>query len=201
MQLQENEFRTFNRWLNSLIGLDGVADWAEGQYGVEIGYFITIYLRNLTAATVLYYLLGFSWTWLVSRSESVIGMKVFKGGDVKKKGSVLDQIMLAQMSIFLYAGLPVLDEWLIESGYTKCYMHLSEIGGLGAYIVMTVVYFLLVEVGIYWMHRTLHENEFLYRNIHALHHKYNTPDTLSPWASIAFNPLDGILQVGFHCTS
>lgn len=48
---------------------------------------------------------------------------------------------------------------------------------------------------IYWMHRTLHTNKFLYKYVHALHHKYNSPETLSPWASIAFNPLDGILQV------
>ena len=30
--------------------------------------------------------------------------------------------------------------------------------------------------------------------MHAQHHAYNTPETLTPWASIAFNPLDGILQ-------
>lgn len=45
------------------------------------------------------------------------------------------------------------------------------------------------------MHRTLHTNKFLYKYVHALHHKYNSADTLSPWASIAFNPLDGVLQV------
>ena len=45
------------------------------------------------------------------------------------------------------------------------------------------------------MHRTLHENKFLYKYIHGLHHKYNKPSTLSPWASVAFNPIDGILQV------
>lgn len=45
------------------------------------------------------------------------------------------------------------------------------------------------------MHRTLHTNKFLYKYVHALHHKYNSAETLSPWASIAFNPLDGVLQV------
>jgi hypothetical protein len=45
------------------------------------------------------------------------------------------------------------------------------------------------------MHRTLHENKYLYKYVHALHHKYNKPSTLSPWASVAFNPIDGILQV------
>lgn len=53
----------------------------------------------------------------------------------------------------------------------------------------------LWRVQIYWMHRTLHTNKFLYKYVHALHHKYNSAETLSPWASIAFNPLDGVLQV------
>jgi hypothetical protein len=64
--------------------------------------------------------------------------------------------------------------------------------------------FLIVGLQVYWMHRTLHENKFLYKYIHALHHKYNKPSTLSPWASVAFNPIDGILQVRWsadhpHC--
>ena len=29
------------------------------------------------------------------------------------------QITLAQVSLFMYAALPVLSEWLIEEGYTK----------------------------------------------------------------------------------
>jgi len=189
-----NEFREFNRWLHSLIGLQGVESWAEAKFGEELGYYTTIYIRNLTAATILYYILGFSWTLLVNHSEEILGMQVFKGGEVKKAGWVKDQIILAQMSLFLYAGLPVLDEFLIESGYTKAYMNISDIGGFVPYVFMTIFYFLLVEVGIYWVHRTLHTNDFLYLYVHKLHHKYNTPDTLSPWASIAFNPIDGILQ-------
>ena len=72
---------------------------------------------------------------------------------------------------------------------------MSQVGGWGTYLIYTLVYFMLVEIGIYWMHRTLHTNKFLYKYIHALHHSYNSPETLTPWASIAFNPLDGILQV------
>ena len=101
---------------------------------------------------------------------------------------------LAQSSIFVYAGLPIISEYLIENKFTRCFFYLGEVGLLPA-ILYLVVYIVLVEIGIYWMHRTLHTNKFLYKYIHALHHKYNKSTTMTPWASIAFNPIDGILQV------
>ena len=33
------------------------------------------------------------------------------------------------------------------------------------------------------------------RMLHHTHHKYNKEHTLSPFAGLAFNPFDGILQV------
>merc|ERR1712159_539102 len=51
-----------------------------------------------------------------------------------------------------------------------------------------------VEVGIYWVHRKLHTNKFLYNWVHLRHHSFFHEEELSPFASIAFNPLDGILQ-------
>jgi lathosterol oxidase len=105
-----------------------------------------------------------------------------------------DQIKLAQASMTLYVLLPVVDEFVIESGWTLAYYHVSEIGGYFPFVLYTLMYFSLVEIGIYWMHRTLHTNKWLYKHVHMLHHKYNKAHTLTPWASIAFHPLDGILQ-------
>ena len=33
------------------------------------------------------------------------------------------------------------------------------------------------------------------RWLHVIHHKYNKGDQMSPFAGLAFHPLDGILQV------
>ena len=49
------------------------------------------------------------------------------------------------------------------------------------------------EWGIYWVHRYLHENRFLYKLLHRVHHIYN--NNLSPFAGLAFHPIDGMLQV------
>ena len=32
--------------------------------------------------------------------------------------------------------------------------------------------------------------------LHVIHHKYNKGDQMSPFAGLAFHPLDGIMQVG-----
>jgi lathosterol oxidase len=122
------------------------------------------------------------------------GDEIFKNRKRPTLEIMWDQIKLAQSSLFLYVLLPVVDEYLIEQGYTRVYYTVDEIGGIGWHVLTHVAYFSLVEIGIYWMHRTLHTNKFLYKHVHMLHHKYNRPDTLTPWASIAFHPLDGILQ-------
>jgi hypothetical protein len=40
---------------------------------------------------------------------------------IPTRETILDQVALAQSSLFVYAGLPVLSEWLIEEGYTRVY--------------------------------------------------------------------------------
>ena len=47
----------------------------------------------------------------------------------------------------------------------------------------------------YWMHRKLHEVRLGYKFLHATHHVYNKENSLSPFAGLAFNPLDGALAL------
>jgi lathosterol oxidase len=75
---------------------------------------------------------------------------------------MIGQMKLAQASLLIYAGLPVLSEYLIESGFTRVYFFIDEVGGWGWYAAYLVAYIVVVEIGIYWMHRTLHTNKFLY---------------------------------------
>lgn len=141
----------------------------------------------------MYYVTGGLWHLYI---YTIKGQEYFtsKGLEMPNKETIMDQISLSQASLFLYVTLPVFVEWMIEHGYTKCFYYVEEVGGWKNYLAYTAVYLFCVEIGVYWMHRELHEQKFLYKYIHALHHKYNKPHTLSPWASIAFNPLDGILQ-------
>ncbi|CAM9824862.1 unnamed protein product [Choristocarpus tenellus] len=49
-----------------------------------------------------------------------MGAKLFPDGVTPTREVIIDQIMLAQMSTIVYAGLPVLGEFFIEEGYTRC---------------------------------------------------------------------------------
>lgn len=105
---------------------------------------------------------------------------------------MLEQIKVAMMSLPGYAMLPAFSEYLVEKGYTKAYPRIDDVG-----LVMSVCQFFMfmvfVEFGVYWSHRILHYG-WGYKHLHAVHHKYNKENSLSPFAGLAFHPVDGILQ-------
>jgi Delta7-sterol 5-desaturase len=154
---------------------------------------VASYLRDLFAGTCVYWITAGLWHITI---YYILGHQLFtsKGRPFPETSVIIDQILLAQSSIFVYAGLPVISELLIENNYTKIYFYISDIGGWQYYFFYLFLYVVFFEIGIYWMHRKLHTNKFLYKYIHGLHHKYNKHETLTPWASIAFNPIDGMLQ-------
>jgi lathosterol oxidase len=91
------------------------------------------------------------------------------------------QIIVASKAMVVYCALPVVSEHMIESGWTRCYFHVSEVGW-PMYFVYLALYLIFVEFGIYWMHRELHDIKPLYKYLHATHHIYNKENTLSPFA-------------------
>ena len=188
-----NPYREFNSFVNGLVVPTYVSVYIKSVFNEEASYFTLCYLRDLVAGTLVYWITAGLWHVAIYH---VFVDKIFtrKKRPLPTSATILDQMLLSQMSMFIYAGLPVISEWLIENKLTKVYFYVDEVGGWAFYGVYFVLYIALVEFGIYWMHRTLHENKFLFKYVHKLHHKYSSPLTLTPWASIAFNPLDGILQ-------
>jgi lathosterol oxidase len=82
-----------------------------------------------------------------------------------------------------------------EKGWTKSYPRVDNVG-LPLYFFYFFAYMACVEFCVYWMHRMLHEVTWAYKLLHHDHHKYNKEHTLSPFAGLAFHPIDGIVQVG-----
>ena len=188
----EHPCRNFNAYVNSYFFSPGVAAFVSQRTGLKAAHYLLCYLRNFVGAMIVYYGVGLLFhyhCYIHPRAKRIFAERPMPTSEV-----IWDQIGLAQKSMFLYVVYTTVDEFLIEEGYTQIYSTIDEIGGWFNYIFFTAIYFACVEIGIYWMHRTLHTNKFLYKHIHLRHHKYKTPETLTPWASIAFHPLDGILQ-------
>ncbi|KAH7121448.1 fatty acid hydroxylase superfamily-domain-containing protein [Dactylonectria macrodidyma] len=74
-------------------------------------------------------------------------------------------------------------------GYSLLYTKVDEYG-LPWMAFSTLLYMLFNDIGIYWIHRLEHHPS-VYKFIHKPHHKWIVP---TPWAAIAFHPLDGYLQ-------
>jgi lathosterol oxidase len=191
-------YRKVNQWINDnffdMIGFQGVSKMIFEKLGPDRGYYATSYVRDFIVGSFVYWLTAGIWHAVI---YWILGDKLFhkKGREMPSTETLVDQMALAQSSLVLYAALPIFSEMLIENKLTQVYFFIDEVGGWGPYFMYLFIYVCLFEVGIYWVHRTLHTNKFLYKYVHALHHKYNKHSTLSPWASLAFNPLDGALQV------
>uniref|UniRef100_A0A061QZY9 Lathosterol oxidase n=1 Tax=Tetraselmis sp. GSL018 TaxID=582737 RepID=A0A061QZY9_9CHLO len=171
--------REENEWKNSLI---------LPRSTRSLPSFVQSWLRNFVCAVALYLGLGTLWAYYI---YVVFGAELFGS---KKPGfwDMLEQIKVSMAALPLYSMLPALSEWMVEQGWTKAYPRLGEYG-LTIYALQFIVYIAGVELGVYWMHRSLHYGP-LYKHLHYIHHKYNKEHTLSPFAGLAFHPLDGILQ-------
>jgi Delta7-sterol 5-desaturase len=100
---------------------------------------------------------------------------------VPSRRAIFLQISVALKAMHWYTLLPTLSEYLTEIGWTRCFPRLNNVGWI-AYIGYLAMYMVIVEFGIYWAHRVLHDIKPLYKYLHATHHMYNKQNTLSPFA-------------------
>ncbi|POS86697.1 hypothetical protein EPUL_001815 [Erysiphe pulchra] len=80
-------------------------------------------------------------------------------------------------------------------GYSKLYENWSHEPFPYYNILQFPLFLLFTDFCIYWIHRGLH-HPLIYKRLHKPHHKWIMP---SPYASVAFHPLDGWAQsVPYH---
>jgi lathosterol oxidase len=102
---------------------------------------------------------------------------------------VRQEIACASYALVVMALLSV-PIWLLEvRGYAKLYSSIDEYGW--PYLLASVAGFLVfTDTCIYWIHRWFH-HPAVYPYVHKEHHKWKVP---TPYASIAFHPVDGWSQ-------
>jgi lathosterol oxidase len=78
---------------------------------------------------------------------------------------------------------------LVARGSSRAYFAVSDYGW--GYLLFSIVFLLVfTDTLVYWIHRALHAR-WLYKFVHRYHHDFRAP---SPWASLAFHPLDAFAQ-------
>ncbi|XP_048496590.2 delta(7)-sterol-C5(6)-desaturase [Beta vulgaris subsp. vulgaris] len=151
-------------------------------------HFLCSWLRTTLCAFVLYPLVAFLCLNFWKRYAS----------DASKETMPSRRVMISQAKGAL-ASIPIstlfstVFEWMAENGWTKCYPHISVMSW-SSYVFYTLIYLILVEFGIYWAHRLMHEIKPIYKYIHAPHHHYSKEIMLSPFAGWSGHPFDGALQ-------
>ncbi|XP_031499580.1 delta(7)-sterol-C5(6)-desaturase 1-like [Nymphaea colorata] len=165
-------------------GGGGMLSWKE------LPHFGQTWLRNVLSVGAVYFVTCGLWCFYIYYLKRHV---YFPSGSIPKRSTMLKQIWLSVKSTPLYSLLPTVTEYMVEKGWTKCFANIEEVGW-PIYIFYTLVYVILVEFGTYWAHRELHDIKPLYKYVHAAHHKYNKEDDLSPFAGLALNPIDGIIQ-------
>jgi lathosterol oxidase len=178
------------KWYNDLV----LGFWLPDSVRNAIPHNLQTWLRNYVAGCLLYFLSGGLWSLYVYTWK---GDVFFPTGGMPEKEAMLLQIWVSMKAMPIYTGLPAVSEYMIEKGWTKAFPRIDNVGW-PTYVCLLVTYLALVEFGIYWMHRSLHDIKPLYKWLHATHHIYNKQNTLSPFAGLAFHPIDGILQACPH---
>ncbi|KAL1211406.1 putative Delta(7)-sterol-C5(6)-desaturase 2 [Cardamine amara subsp. amara] len=153
-------------------------------------HFPQTWLRNYVAVTLLYFISGFLWCFYIY----YLKLNVYVPKDsIPTKKAMLVQIYVAMKAIPMYTLLPAITEYMIERGWTQCYSTADQVNWFLC-VLYIVLYLAFLEFAAYWVHKEFHENKFLYKHFHAVHHIYNKNDTISPFAGFAFHPMEGILQ-------
>ncbi|KAL5386592.1 hypothetical protein DPSP01_003960 [Paraphaeosphaeria sporulosa] len=100
------------------------------------------------------------------------------------------QEIISSFSAVPFINLLTLPIFLAEvRGHSLLYSNANECGWTWL-AVSTVLYMAFNDFAIYWIHRLEHHPS-VYKYIHKPHHKWIVP---TPWAALAFHPLDGFIQ-------
>ncbi|KAK9665797.1 hypothetical protein RND81_14G137200 [Saponaria officinalis] len=150
-------------------------------------HFLCSWLRSILGALVLYpvtTLLCLNF-WKRYSSSTKDGMP--------SRRAMISDASIALISIPGSMLFSTAFEWMAENGWTRCYPRISDVGW-PAYFCHLLIYLSLAEFGIYWSHRLLHQIKFLYKYVHASHHRVSKEVLISPFAGWSGHPLDGALQ-------
>ena len=106
------------------------------------------------------------------------------------------QMQVSEMAFPLYCCVPVLGDVLRRHGVSRTCDTVEACGGPLRSAANFLVYMLVVEAWVYWVHMfLLHKWSWGKRNLkHDLHHAYKHDYEMTTWSGYAFEAVDGASQ-------
>lgn len=100
------------------------------------------------------------------------------------------EFKLSLLTIAMFSVMLGLVRLLTDLGWTRMY---ADIGtyGIGYFVLSIVVIALVHDTYYYWAHRFMH-SRLLFKHVHRIHHQFTNP---TPFASYAFHPLEGMIEI------
>jgi len=101
------------------------------------------------------------------------------------------EIGYSLLTILIFSAYPALMLLTPFRQYTLYYTQIHDYSMLWFWIAFPLA-FLIHDTYFYWMHRLMHYPR-MFRIVHLIHHKSTNP---SPFAALAFHPLEAVIEGG-----
>ena len=160
---------------------------------LEVGWIAQIYVRNLV---LIFCIAGLLHLWFYKYSAQGDQLKydprplMLKGKQFTLGGQVRDNMFWTLGSgVCFWSAYEVLMFWSLANGYVPLVTW-------GANPIWFVAIFLLIPLWesfyFYWIHRLIHI-PFLYKHIHAVHHRNIN---VGPWSGLSMHPAEHAIYLG-----
>jgi sterol desaturase/sphingolipid hydroxylase (fatty acid hydroxylase superfamily) len=100
-------------------------------------------------------------------------------------------VLYSASSLLIFSAFPAIMLLTPLREYTQYYSDISEHSTLWFWAAFPLI-FLVHDTYFYWMHRLMHHPK-VFKLVHLIHHKSTNP---SPWAALAFHPLEAVIEAG-----
>ncbi|MBL7857032.1 MAG: sterol desaturase family protein [Cyclobacteriaceae bacterium] len=144
---------------------------------------LVIFLRYLLLASVAFFL------YYVLKKKTWRFKKIQRSFPLQR--DYFREFGYSVMTTFVFAGVGYVMFLSPVVQYTKVYFKLGEYGV--AYFVASILLIIVLhDTYFYWMHRLMH-HKVVFRMAHRVHHLSTNP---SPWAAMAFHPVEAVIEAG-----
>lgn len=145
--------------------------------------FLVIFLRYFILAAIAFSI------WYLFKRKAWIYKKIQKQFPIRKDYIREFSYSVIASCIFTLVGIGVFKTDF--RNFTQLYMDIGQFGI--TYFVLSIPVMLLIhDTYFYWAHRIMH-HPLVFSRVHRTHHLSTNP---SPWAAMAFHPVEAIIEAG-----